>query len=675
MPADVPNPAAEPPGKTIDRRQAIGRALVTSMTVSLASPCLASVSAAAVSPEDLAARPVASRRRTADTRLKRRARKDYRSSLARFGGRFSNNVDNLFADAMDSDRIHFGVAVIGSGYGASICAARLSQRLRDSYRICILERGREWVPGSFPDRFADLVREARTMIAGPKKGQMVNPLGLFDIMMNEEINLLMGNGLGGGSLINASIALRPHHEVFQQTRWPAALRDVAVLDPYYKMVARQMSLTQTPIDQTPKSRVRRRAGERISTEPGFFDLSNVSVMYDYRYLDEHLRNPQGMIQRPCTLCGDCTTGCNVGAKNTLLMNYLPVAKWNGTEMYTQCEVQRIEKRRGYYRLHLVYYDDSEPELKRRKLAINSRMVVIGAGSPNSAAILLQSQDDQFQFSSALGCHWSGNGDTIGFVIDMPSGTNIGGYGAYEPKCREPVGPTIQTCLNYYSSHELFRRLLVQDAAIPRGANNLFRVLLGDRDLNHSMVMLAMGHDGAQGRMVWKNGRWQISWPGLKESRYRKMVFSEFERLAAAHGGQYKRLKAFGGNLVSVHPLGGCGMSDDPANGPINHLGQVYDGMCGGYRNSVTGLPEVHRGLYVADGSVMPTAVGVNPYMTIGALAERIANHIVSNPQHEDLFEIRRPSRNRRSSSVRVPLSAAADRKLTGQGTIPKRTRR
>jgi len=89
-------------------------------------------------------------------------------------------------------------------------------------------------------------------------------------------------------------------------------------------------------------------------------------------------------------------------------------------------------------------------------------------------------------------------------------------------------------------------------------------------------MLGMGHDDAIGKMVKENGRWQISWPGHKDGEYRQMVFQEFERLAQAHGGRYKRLKAFG-------------------------------------------------------------ALGVNPYMTIGALAIRTAEHILANPNHSDLF--------------------------------------
>ncbi len=626
---------------TLGRRNFVKSAIVTTMSVSLAAPTDAQEKSQKRRPKTFQRsgdRPNIDSLKTSDTPIKKRARKDYEKSLCNHGGHFSNPIRDLFVAGENDCAIPFGVVVIGSGYGASICAARLSSRLRDDQRICIIERGKEWVPGSFPDTAQDIFGNTRNLLTGPQKGSLNKPLGLYNVMMNDEVNILAGNGLGGGSLINASIALRPNHEVFQQKEWPSAIRDVEVLDPYYRMVARQMSLSMTPFDQVAKVRARRLAAQRVSMEHGFFDRSNVSVMYDHRHLDQQLRNLQGMIQRPCTLCGDCITGCNVGAKNTLLMNYLPIAKHNGTEMYTQCEVESIEKKNGYYRLNLVYIAENKKskEVSRHPVSINSRMVVVGAGSPGSAMILMNSQREDFSFSKALGYNWSGNGDTIGFVIDMPGPTNIGGYGAYDAACHRPgVGPTVQSSLNYYASQHLHRRLLIQDAAIPSGLGILFTKLLGDRNLDNSMVMLGMGHDGAHGRIIRKDGRHQIKWPGLKDSAYRQMVFKEFEKLAAAHGGKYKRLKAFGYNLVTVHPLGGCGMSDDPNFGTTNHLGQVFDGKC---ECNGHGEAAVHPGLYVADGSVIPTALGVNPYMTIGAVSERIANHIVNNPAHADLFE-------------------------------------
>ncbi len=577
-----------------------------------------------------------SRRKSDGNPIKTRAALDYQTSLAQYGGRLASPIRELFNTAKKKECVQFGVLVIGSGYGASVTAARLSQRLNPNHRIAILERGKEWVPGTFPDTFTDLTKETRSMLAGPTKGQVNQPLGLFNLMMNDEVNIMGGSGLGGGSLINASIALRPHKEVFQQARWPTALRNVEVLGPYYDRIAKAMSLSRTPFDQVPKVRARRLAAERLSNNPNFFDRSNISVMYDYRHLDDQLRNPQGMIQRPCTLCGDCINGCNVGAKNTLTMNYLPMARHNGTEMFTQVEVNSIEKMEGYYRVHMTYIDDSENRITRHPVSVNSHIVVVGAGSPGSAAILLDSQTESFQFSEKLGHHWSGNGDTIGFVTNMAPGTNIGGFSTY-PTNKPPVGPTVQTSLNFYRDVELQKRLLIQDASLPRGVGNLFSALLRDVDLNNSMVMLGMGHDEGKGRLVKRDGRWQIKWEGLKDSAYRKMVFKEFERLAAAHGGRYKRLKAFGNNLVTVHPLGGCGMSDSPDCGAVNHLGQVYDGAGGGYQDCQTGEPAVHHGLYVADASVVPTALGVNPYMTIGALAERTAYHIVNNPNHRHMF--------------------------------------
>ena len=619
--------------KKIDRRQAIK---LSAAAASVAATTVSGKSARADKPFKNLVK-LGHRTKTSLTPIKLRAVSDYRTSLKAYGGQFSNPIRDLFTSAKKQDKIHFGVVVVGSGYGAAITAAKLSQRLKPDQRICMLERGKEWVPGTFPDTFADVSGNARANLSGPTKGQVTKPLGLFNLMMNDEVNVLTGSGLGGGSLINASIALRPDADVFRQQRWPEALRHVEVLGPYYDAMARSMSLSRTPFDQTPKVRSRRLAAERLSQSPGFFDRSNVSVMYDHRYLDQNMRNPQGMIQRACTLCGDCINGCNIGAKNSLQYNYLPIAKHNGTEMYTQVEVTSIEKMDGYYRVNMVYIDDQYEKITRHPVSINSKMVVLGAGSPASAGILLDSQNDQFQFSGALGTGWSGNGDAIGFVTGLPNGTNIGGVGAYDRDDRPIVGPTVQTSLNFYQSCELRKRLLIQDSAIPSGVSNLFTALLGDIDLNNSMAMLGMGHDDAVGKLVKKNGRWQISWPGHKEGEYRQMVFREFERLAQAHGGSYKRLKAFGNNLVTVHPLGACGMSDHPGYGAVNHLGQVYNGLGGGYVDQRTGGPAVHHGLYVSDGSVIPTALGVNPYMTIGALAIRTAEHIVANPNHADLF--------------------------------------
>ena len=325
-----------------------------------------------------------------DTNLKRRAAEDYHRSMARFGGQLSSPIEQLFHTSTLPVDQQFDVLVIGSGYGASITAARLAPRMKSGKRLAMIERGREWIPGEYKDTFRDLYAQARGQLMGNKKRTIVNPLGLHNVIMNDEVNIWTGNGLGGGSLINANIALIPDAEVFSNFKWPVALSNRQVLNPYFLRVAAGLNLIRTPFDQTSKVASRRRAADKLHPHPGFFDLSPMAVMYDERYLDQFSQNPQQMIQRPCTLCGDCITGCNVGAKNTLAMNFLPIARSHGAEIYTQVEVRSIEKHEGRYKINLVFIDDRDCGVTRRYTSVWSRMVVLGAGSPGSAEILLKS---------------------------------------------------------------------------------------------------------------------------------------------------------------------------------------------------------------------------------------------------------------------------------------------
>ena len=251
-------------------------------------------------------------------------------------------------------------------------------------------------------------------------------------------------------------------------------------------------------------------------------------------------------------------------------------------------------------------------------------------------LLLKSQGCGLALSPALGHRWSGNGDTVGFVINKPDCSKVGGVGAHDRR-QDCIGPTVQASLNYKHRPTLEQRFLIQDAAIPRAATNIFRAILRDANLENSSIMLGMGHDGAIGRIeLDPNGNPTVKWPGLKNARFRREMWAEFERIARAEGGQYKRLGLFGDNLVSVHPLGGCALADDPIEGVVNARGQVFD-PSGGGRQDDQGRPAVHAGLYVADGSIIPSSLGCNPLMTISALSLRIADGILTNPEHQDLF--------------------------------------
>ncbi len=163
------------------------------------------------------------------------------------------------------------------------------------------------------------------------------------------------------------------------------------------------------------------------------------------------------------------------------------------------------------------------------------------------------------------------------------------------------------------------------------------MLFLDLDMTSTLPMLGMGHDGQLGRIVLhEDGNADVVWPGLLKSAYRQKIRDEFALVAKAHGGKYRHLHPPHDRMITVHPLGGCAMSDDPRCGVIDSRGRVYDFAGGGYLNE-SGELATHPGLYVADGAIFPTAIAVNPFFTISAMAERNAQLFLMQPEHQDLF--------------------------------------
>lgn len=564
--------------------------------------------------------------------FKQRALEDYQENMRPFGGSLSAPIRELLAAVPVHAPYDFDVLIIGSGYGASICAARLARALRPGARLGVLERGKEWVPGTFPDSRTTAVPETRCYLSGPRRNQIHNPIGLFNSGRFDEVSILASNGLGGGSLINANVAIRPDGEMFQNGRWPAALSSRQALDPYYDRAAWELGTGIEPEDCTPKSRRQHEAAQRLASSGATYIPARLTVTRSSSPLP--IVNRQGMRQRGCSGCGDCISGCNVGAKNTLAMNYLPLARRHGARIFTRCEADSLEKCDGFYRVHYKFYhDDPDDRHRHTRGAVTARIVVLGAGSLGSTELLMRSRSTTFCFSPTLGSNWSSNGDAIAFVRHVPGGTNTGGHGAY-PTELPAVGPTIQTNVYLGGRGGIRKRVLVQEGSIARPYATVLSAVLGDLDLDSTMLLFAMGHDDGAGRIeLDERGHATVRWPGLKESAYRTLVREEFDRVAAALGGKYRVLRAFGDNLVTVHPLGGCNMADDPARGVVNDQGQVFDPLAAGCAAGC----HVHEGLYVVDASIIPSALGVNPLLTISALAERAAERLVANPHFADLF--------------------------------------
>jgi cholesterol oxidase len=536
----------------------------------------------------------------------------------------------------------YTVLVIGSGYGASVCAAQVAARAK----VCVLERGREFASGEFPHDGSALLRESQF---DDGLGRQGNPLALFDMHLNRDVDVLVGCGLGGTSLINGGIAIEPDPAVFETTPWPTEFRGGA-LRPYVDR-ARSV-LRPSPYPDSWPVPAKLAALQRASTainQP--FMRAPVNV-----HFGPDRETSSGVFQKACIGCGDCITGCNFDAKNTLPYTYLPLAKRRGAHIFTQCEALTVARDSGAYvvRFRRRDVDPAQPPVEGQ---VRAQAVVIGAGALGSTALLLQSRSSDLAFSSRLGLGFSTNGDAISVGYNCDPRTDVIGFGDSALAGKSPpsiVGPTLLGIVDLRSG-PLNEAIIVEEGVFPSGLVRITAPLLqllagaasestvglahwlrerqrealdlvGDlRDgaLNHSMIYLSMGHDGSAGRIYLDGDRARIDWPTLRDARCFARANDVTTQLTAALGGLHVRdpgvSTPFLKRLTTVHPLGGCGMGTSADDGVVDHLGRVFDGASG----------NLHPYLYVADGSVIPTSLGVNPLLTITAIAERIADGIVA----------------------------------------------
>jgi cholesterol oxidase len=527
----------------------------------------------------------------------------------------------------------YDVVVIGSGYGGAVAAARLSV----GRRVCVLERGREWLPGGFPERLADVLAQFRSG---------TNPLGLFDYRAGADLDVLVGNGLGGTSLINANVVIAPDNDAFNRPGWPAAIRNAVAsgeLGTHYARVRQTLGVQRISDTQELRkhwlhrstTQRRARAGAGAAAQFRALDLAvNLSAV-------NHTQNAHGVWQAPCTHCGDCVIGCRVGAKNTLDVNYLPLARRQGAELYAGAEVERVEKlATGRWRVHCLMRPAGLAPYRR---TVEAGSVVVAAGTLGSTELLLRSRDYGLRVSDALGKRFSANGDLLGFAYNTDVQSNVAGFGdRAAPAGMARVGPTI-TAAAQYGAANVGDRFLIEEGAIPSALVDALRaampVAAGVPDatldlirieqdlgakrtsgaLNHSMVYLGIGHDSAGGRLLLGPDRAvRVSWPTVMSEPFVARIRAEMTRHATSFAGQYvdspRTHPLFGAAMTTVHPLGGCPMGDTSAVGVVDADCRVFD--------PGAGSTAVHRGLYVMDGSVVPSSLGANPLLTIAALAER-----------------------------------------------------
>ena len=531
----------------------------------------------------------------------------------------------------------YDVVVVGSGYGGAIAASRLARAGR---RVCMLERGREFVPGEYPRTPKDASDNVQIDTAGGHWGSLI---GLFDFRRNDEMNVVLGCGLGGTSLINAGVTLPAEDRVFDDERWPEPLRDAWALEEGYRRATEMLRPARLPdeLGPVPKLDALQKATERMG---GAFYRPPIAVNY------EDGVNHVGVQQRVCQMCGDCVSGCNYGAKNTVVMNYLPDARNHGAEIYTEVRVRRVERSDSAWLVHYQLPGYGREKFDAPDLVVRADVVVLAAGSLGSTEILLRSKQHGLPLSRQLGQRFTGNGDVIAFAYNCDEQVRGIGFGAREVGQLTPVGPCITGITDLREQPDLDQGMVIEEGVIPGALSGVLAGALAaaaeldgvDTDngmldrvrelarqlesvasgayvgaVDNTLTYLVMAHDNAGGRMHLVDDRLRIDWPDADKQEIFDAIQRRLVDATTALGGTYVRnpmaSPRLGRDLVTVHPLGGCVMGEDAGSGVVNHKGQVFAG---------TGGIDVHDGLYVCDGAIVPRSIGVNPLLTISALAER-----------------------------------------------------
>ena len=522
----------------------------------------------------------------------------------------------------------YDVVVIGSGYGGGVAASRLA---RAGKRVCVLERGREIMTGEFPARFPQMAKEMQVSTAKLRTGSAT---ALYDVRLGEDMHVLVGCGLGGGSLINAGVALRPDQRVFEDRVWPDELRDDGLLDEGFSRAHRWL---RPAVHQGARAMTKFRALEKSGAALGVAPVvPPVVVSFTPN------KNPAGVEQPGCTLCGDCCGGCNVGAKNTVALTYLPDAAANGAHIFTHAKARHVTRAGTGWRVAFEVTGADHQDGDGAARSLEAEIVILSAGTLGSTEILLRSRAQGLAVSSRLGERFSANGDIIAFGYGAKERVNAIGVGHPARVAGEPVGACVSGQIELHDAAVLDNEICIQEGVMPSALAPMLPALFvpGGRLLGaleslikgvykgpfaHLQTFFAVSHDTASGRMTLDHGKLALSWPGAADEPVFKRLDAALAQAVAGVGGAYIKSPlaktSVGSKPATAHPLGGAGMGEDAATGVVNHKGQLFDAGAGASPTAV------HRGLYVVDGSVIPRSLGVNPLLTITALAERTLIHL------------------------------------------------
>ena len=535
--------------------------------------------------------------------------------------------------ADDSRQYDFDYIIVGSGFGGSVSALRLSEK---GYRVAVMEMGSRWTSQNLPETSWSLHRWFwRPSIA---------LRGFFSMRYFRHVTILHGCAVGGGSITYACTMLRPPDKVWDNGSWKGLADWKREMPQHYDTASRMLGVIENRI-LGPSDRLLQRVANEAGVGDTFYRTS-VAIFQSPEgvpagtTMSDPFFGGEGPDRTTCKGCGGCMMGCRHGAKNTLDLNYLYLAEKRGAQVFAETRVVDIRPLDGVkdggsgYAVETV---DTFSRVRRNRRRFTCRGLVVSASSLGTMELLFNLKDKGSlpNISGQLGRYVRTNSESLigvrvpGTTDDLSKGVAIGS-GVYidehthieavrYPDKSDTMGMLATILTGGRPGHGRIglwlKNLLVSLVTHPI---KTIRLLQPFKFARESVILLCMQALEGHIDMKWRR---HIYRP------FRKFLVSRGQRvptfIPAANEFAEKFARVAGGTAMSMlpeilfdvpgtaHCLGGAVIATSPDLGVIDSRHRVF-----GYRN-----------MYVCDGSVVAANLGVNPSLTITALAERAMSYI------------------------------------------------
>jgi cholesterol oxidase len=516
--------------------------------------------------------------------------------------------------------------VIGSGFGGSVASLRLVEK---GYKVLTLEQGKRYNPADFPKTNWNL----------PKYLWLpsLRFFGFQKITFYSAASILSGTGVGGGSLVYANTLYMPPDAFFRNDSWLRFGTWKEILKPCYDRASFMLG---------------RQKYSKLNIEDRFLyevaDSMHAKESFDTVQVGVNLTGHEqpadpyfaglGPLRKSCVECGGCMVGCREDAKNSLDRNYLWFAEKIGLRLLPETKAEKITRRDNLY---YVETRSVTSWLRKRKEVFAAKGIVVAAGTLGTLELLLKQKYKYGTLpflSDKLGCELRTNAETLcavsGAPVKLNNGLAITSVFRPDPYTHVEIVkyPDNSNALKWFfglsaegAGTSLGRTLLLVRKTI-RHPMHFIKFLFNFRWSSSMVIFLVMQTIDNAMSMVWKRtiwgGRMSIQNSGQKKvPAYIPIGQEVMEQYAKKVNGipQNILLEIFFNRPTTAHILGGCPMSESAESGVVDEKFKVH------------GYPD----FYIADGSIVQGNIGVNPSLTITALAEYALSNIADKPGNQE----------------------------------------